>query len=452
MKNSLIRTFVLTGALIFAAAAAHAKTTVVGDIILQGKVERSGQQLSNDTSVFEGDSIRTAKASGGVLRVAHGRMEIGESSELEIVHQNPLRIVLKSGTLAFNFPAGTAVEIQTPQLEIHPSVGDGRLSGIVTATPQTEDRVQSRDGRFTVIERQKNGAANHIMPGQILVAALVPTVRVSMALADPVPPAPQGQIGGPAVANLTQIQPDVRVARVATPTNYARVSTTPFPLANGDFVKTLNGRATITFDDRSVLTLSEGTTIQIQQRMQAGIISRRITQAIGSMWFSITRAAGTQTTLETPTAVAAIRGTEGTQDVPNDRQSTHALNDGVEQITEVVTSQSVTIRSGQRVTAIRGVGFTPVVALLAAIAQPTVGATGGGGGAGGGAGGGGAAGGAAGAATGATASTVSTVASITAAVASAGALTAAAVVPVVASRGTPNPASSTAPLNPPGGG
>ena len=227
---------------------------------------------------------------------------------------------------------------------------------------------------------------------------------------------------------------------------------TPFPLANGDFVKTLNGRATITFDDRSVLTLSEGTTIQIQQRMQAGTISRRITQAIGSMWFSITRAAGTQTTLETPTAVAAIRGTEGTQDVPNDRQSTHALNDGVEQITEVVTSQSVTIRSGQRVTAIRGVGFTPVVALLAAIAQPTVGATGGGGGAGGGAGGGGAAGGAAGAATGATASTVSTVASVTAAVASAGALTAAAVVPVVASKGTPNPASSTTPLNPPGGG
>src|SRR5215471_8308550 len=314
MKNNLVQRFILTFiALMLTASAAHAKA-VVGDIILQGKVERSGQQLTTDTSVFEGDSIRTAKASGAVLRIAHGRLEIGESSEVEIVRQNPLRIVLKGGSIAFNFPPEAAVEIETPQLEIHPRLGDGNLSGIVTATPQTEDRVQSRNGHFTVVERQKSGAANHIMPGQILVAAFIPTVRVSMALADPVPPAPQGPIGGAAVANLTAIQPDVRVARVATPTNYARVNATPFPLANGDFVKTLNGRATITFDDRSVLTLSEGTTVQIQQRMQAGTISRRITQAIGSMWFSITRAAGTQTTHETPTAVAAIRGTQGTQD------------------------------------------------------------------------------------------------------------------------------------------
>ena len=125
------------------------------------------------------------------------RMAVSKSaspSEVEIVHQNPLRIVLKSGTLAFNFPEGTAIEIQTPQLEIHPNAGDGNLSGIVTATPQTEDRLQSRDGHFTVVERQKKGMANHIMPGQILVAALIPTVRVSMALADPVPPAPQGRL------------------------------------------------------------------------------------------------------------------------------------------------------------------------------------------------------------------------------------------------------------------
>src|SRR5262249_18353059 len=147
-------------ALMFTASAAHAKATVVGDIILQGKVERSGQLLATDTSVFQGDSIRTEKSSGAVLRIAHGRVEIGESSEIEIVRQNPLRIVLKSGTLAFNFPPDAAVEIATPQLEVHPDLSDGNLSGIVTATPQTEDRVQSRNGHFTVIEKQKNGAAN----------------------------------------------------------------------------------------------------------------------------------------------------------------------------------------------------------------------------------------------------------------------------------------------------
>src|SRR5438105_4271815 len=98
MKNNLIPTSILiAGALVFSAAAAQAKAGIVGDIILQGKVERSGQQLSNDTSVFEGDTIRTAKASGSVMRVAHGRVEIGESSEVEIVREDPLRIVLKSG-------------------------------------------------------------------------------------------------------------------------------------------------------------------------------------------------------------------------------------------------------------------------------------------------------------------------------------------------------------------
>jgi hypothetical protein len=463
MKNNLCK-FTLTVLVLISAAVSVEAQAVVGDIILQGKVLRSGQQLSNDTSVFEGDSIRTEKASGGILRVARGRVEIGESSEVEVVHQTPLKLVVKSGTIAFNFPAETVLEIVTPQLEIHPNPSDGALSGIVTATPQTEDRMQSRSGNFTVVERQKNGAASHIVPGQIVIATLLPALRLSTAVADPISPAPQGPIGGAQIATLARTAGDVRVARVAAPNNYARVAegTPNVPLASGDFVRTLNGRATVSFPapDTSQLTLQEGTTIQIQQQMGANTVSRKVTQAIGNLWFSIQRVTGTQTALETPTAVAAIRGTEGTQAVPNDTQSTHALNEGIEQITELVTSTSVTIRSGQRVTAIRGVGFTPIVALLAAITQPVVGAGGGGGGAGGGGAaagggaGGGAAGGAAGAATGAAtaATTVSTVASTVAATAATGvALTTATLVPVVASNGTTRTASSSSPLNPPGG-
>ena len=80
---------------------------------------------------------------------------------------------------------------------------------------------------------------------------------------------------------------------------------------------------------------------------------------------------------------------------PNETQSTHALNEGLEDITERITQQTVTITDGQQVTAIRGVGFTPIVALLALIPRPGIG--GGGGAAGGGGAGGGAAGGGAGA-------------------------------------------------------
>src|SRR5262249_18018068 len=153
-----------------------------------------------------------------------------------------------------------------------------------------------------------------------------------------------------------------------------------------------------------------------EQPSQGGIL-RSIQQTIGNMWFNIQRVTGTRTNLSTPTAVAAIRGTEGLQEVPNDTQSTHSLQQGIEDITEVVTGQTVTIRDGQRVPAIRGVGFTPVIALLAALTQPTIG----GGGAGGGAPGGGVAGGGAGAAGGgaaasaagaATSSTVSAVATV----------------------------------------
>jgi FecR protein len=472
MKNKLAYQFILSVLVLISVAVSAEAKSVVGDIILQGKVARSGQQLSTDSSVFEGDSIRTERVSGGVLRIGRGRVEIGESSEVEIVRRNPLKLVLKTGTLAFNFPAEAALEIETPQLEIHPNLGDAALSGIVSSTPETEDRVQSRSGNFTVLERQKNGAANHIVPGQIVIAALIPAVRLSMAFADPISPEPQGPMVGTEIAHLDAASGDVRVARKATPNNYAR-SPVGLTLASGDFVRTLNGLATVKFKtDASLITLREGTTVLIQEQMQAGTVSRRVTQAIGNLWFSIQRVTGTQTTLETPTAVAAIRGTEGEQDVPNSTQSIHALNEGLEQITEVVTSTSVTLRSGQRVTAIRGVGFTPVVALLAAIAQPLVGAGGGGGagGAGGGAGGGaaGGAGGAAGggvassaagaatsAASAATVSTVSTVASIAAtAVATAGALTAATLTPVIASN-TTTPASAsgpTTPLNPPGGG
>src|SRR5262249_45139773 len=123
----------------------------------------------------------------------------------------------------------------------------------------------------------------------------------------------------------------------------------------------------------------------ISERQVSGGVQRTISQFLGNLWFNISKATGAGgTTLQTPTAVAAIRGTTGTQDVPNPDQSTHALQEGLEQITENVTQQSVLLRHGQRVTAIRGVGFTPVVALIGALIQPVIGGGGGGGAAGGG--------------------------------------------------------------------
>ena len=317
--------------LILIVPAVEAKSTVIGDIILQGNVEKSGHKLTNDSSIFEGDSIRTQKASGGIMRIARGRVEIGESSEVEIVRGNPLKIVVKSGAIAFNFPKETPVEIITPQLEVRPSLGLESLSAVVTATPQAEDRVTSRSGRYTILERQKNGATRHISAGQVLVATLVPASALAATLPPDPTALPQGPVGGPQIAILDQASGDVRVARNATPANFARIAgpAPRLPLGSGDFVRTLNGQANVTFNDNSIVTLNQGTTIQIQEQMRGGTVSRRITQAIGNLWFRIQNVTGTQTTLETPTAVAAIRGTEGTQDVPNNIVTDYAVNEGV---------------------------------------------------------------------------------------------------------------------------
>jgi hypothetical protein len=451
MKNSpILKLTLIFLATFFAANRLEAKGTIVGDLTLLGTVQRSGVKLTSGASVFEGDSIRTEKLSGGVVRVGRGRVEIGEATEMEIVSQNPLKIVVRSGVVALNIPQDTPLEIETPQLEIHANVSEQNLSAVVNATPETEDRFQNRSGYFTVLERQKDGKASHIMPGQIIVATLLPAVTLGPVALEPIPP-PQGPLVGQQIARLSQAAGDVRGARAATPNNFARVAVN-FPLAAGDLVRTLNGQATVEFGDNSIITLREGTTVLVQQQGRGNNVTRRLTQYIGTMWFRIQRIAGTQTTLETPTAVAAIRGTEGEQFVPNENQSTHSLNEGLEQITEVVTQTSVTIRSGQRVTAIRGIGFTQVVALLAAITQPVVGA-GGQGGAGGGGGAG--AGGAGGAATGATAAAATaTTATTVAAVAATGIATTVGVistlVPNIANNTTP--ASATIPLLPPGQG
>src|SRR5436190_4652988 len=146
---------------------AFAKGTPIGDITLIGRVERAGQQLVNDTTLFEGDTIRTLAHSGGIVRIGRGRLDLDQSSEVEIVSEHPLKLIVKSGGLRFNFPVGTDFEIVTPQLDIHPAEGLGGYSGSITAQPKKEDRVTSRVGRYSILEREEGGDTNTIHEGQV---------------------------------------------------------------------------------------------------------------------------------------------------------------------------------------------------------------------------------------------------------------------------------------------
>ena len=438
-----------------------APTSVVGDIILLGTVERSGRRLTNDATLFEGDTLRTSASSGGVLRLGNARMEIGQSTYLEIVRAQPLTIVLGSGSLAFNFPDEFEFQITTPQLEVRPNPSFDAVSGEILAIPENEDRVESRGGALSILERQEHGAIRNVNGGEILIASLVPTFSI------PVASPTFGLLQAPnPIAQFQAVEGDVRLQRVNT-TLTTRVDNPGIALFNGDSVSTLQGRADILFTDQSLISLDVGTTVTIEEQAQPTGILRRISQGLGNLFFDIQQVIGTETSLETPTAVAAIRGTEGIQVVPNETQSTHALNNGLEDVTERITQQTVTITDGQQVTAIRGVGFTPIVALLGLIPRPGVAGGGGGGGAagGGGAGGGaagggagagagagGAAGGAAGAAAGAATSTVTSVASVAAATAATAAgVTAAVVIPTTAGNEPAPEDTATVPLSRPGG-
>src|SRR4051812_15260598 len=130
-----------------------------------------------------------------------------------------------------------------------------------------------------------------------------------VAKAEAASPAPQGPLGGPQIATIITIEGDVRVNRAATPNNQVRITTPNFALGTGDAVRTFQGKAAIRFNDQSLVSLNPGTTVVVTERATPTGIQRTITQVIGSLWFNITRLTGSSTTLATPTAVAAIRGT-----------------------------------------------------------------------------------------------------------------------------------------------
>jgi hypothetical protein len=389
--------------LLVSSESAFATGTPVGDIQLIGRVERAGQQLVNDATLFEGDTIRTHAHSGGVVRIGRGRLDIDQNSEVEIISRNPLKLSVKSGSLHFNFPVGTDFEILTPQLHIHPASGKGSYSGTVSAKPQKEDRVTSRTGRFSILELEAGGATNAIHDGQLLIAALV------------MPALPQAQ--ATTIARIVQVEPantaQINVARATAPNNWSTRGTVNLNLGNGDRIRSLQGSARIQFTrDQSIIILRPGTQVTIQEQPQAGGFLRTISQYAGSLYFSIARLAdgGTPTSLSTPTAVAAIRGTEGENtDNPN-VSTTFALQFGEEDLEETLTGSRATLRAGQTITAFRGVGFGAITALAAALVPGVGGAgPGGAGGAGGGAGGaGGGAAGAGGAGGGAAAATTTT--------------------------------------------
>ncbi len=118
--------------------------------------------------------------------------------------------------------------------------------------------------------------------------------------------APAGQ--AQAVGAIIKYNGVVYAQRAGAPAPGTRVSDIPFTIFTGDTVVTkLGANAALVLDDGSVIALKENTELALKDK-QAGKKRSRIKLLLGRLWAKI-KPQDSQLEIETPTAVAAIKGT-----------------------------------------------------------------------------------------------------------------------------------------------
>lgn len=122
-------------------------------------------------------------------------------------------------------------------------------------------------------------------------------------------------------------------------------------LNGGDFVQTrANTRAAIQFtDDMSVIRMNPETLLEIRTEGERGAMTKIVDIRSGEFWAQVNRRDGSEYRIQTPTAVAAVRGTEFIVRVEDDGRTTIITLEGLlEFFTDLGT---VEIPAGTRGTA-----------------------------------------------------------------------------------------------------
>ncbi len=131
----------------------------------------------------------------------------------------------------------------------------------------------------------------------------------------------------PSMATLTLTEGDVKIERDGKLLSAAEGQR----LLDKDRIITANGRAEVQFTDGTTLRASEDTRVAIAQGPKDGGLLRSIELTLGNLWFKVnkmTQVADARTEFLTPTAIAAVRGTEGEIGVGADGHSQFALATG----------------------------------------------------------------------------------------------------------------------------
>ena len=121
------------------------------------------------------------------------------------------------------------------------------------------------------------------------------------------------------IATFSSVNGEVRVkSAYREKGKWLRVKRAGVALFNGDQVKTFAGSAELTFNDGSLMKISENSSLSIEERptkkklfgfIDMSYMNRNVKVSFGKLWANVKKARGMWTSFESRVAVAGIKGT-----------------------------------------------------------------------------------------------------------------------------------------------
>jgi hypothetical protein len=279
------------------AADLHKPKPVLGSVSAVGKVEVRGISISEEGTLFAGDSIKSLdKAYAKILLKNGGKLELAEKTEINVQPEGQVvQIAMTAGAMGFT-SLGNALNIKVQPYEVL-STGDASGNVIITPTAAT---VRSLKGKLTV-RNLKTRESYVVTAGQDRLFGLDGAKRVSLGeiasnvpgpIPMPSPQTPAGQTRGGGLAMDT----GAWVAVIAGAAAAAVLVTT--------LVITLNNRDDIDELGRKIDTLT--TTITTNQQANQAAIAAIQSAVSASLTAAQVQATGSQVATAAAQTAAAI--------------------------------------------------------------------------------------------------------------------------------------------------
>ena len=170
---------------------------------------------------------------------------------------------------------------------------------------------------------------------------------------------PASSLAAQDIASFTDLKGEVRIkSSVRAKGKWLRVKKAGVVLYSGDEIRTLAGSAEITFDDGSVMKVTEDTSFKLEERptkrklfgfIDTSFINRNVKVSFGKLWANIKKARGKWTSFESKVAVAGIKGTSISMYVDSRGDMQFACHDGVAALAKTDGSYEFSLEKGKEV-------------------------------------------------------------------------------------------------------